>query len=108
MLAAALIGTLSIIVYYVSYQVTLVCLARSKDSIPWKIQWSKTISECMEIIFFYLRFFINTLFYFKSHQIVGLKRKLFLVSFVFYVLDVAYHIALQALGISRSELTLCK
>ena len=51
-------------------------------------------------------FFINTLFHLKSHQIVGVKRKLFLVSFVFYVLDVAYRIALQALGISRSELTL--
>ena len=105
-LAAALIGTLSIIVYYVAYQVTLVCLGRPKGSIPSKVQWSKTISECMEIIFFHLRFFINTLFYFKSHQIVGLKRKLFLVSFVFYVLDVASRITLQALGISRSELTL--
>ena len=56
-LAAALIGTLSIIVYYVAYQVTLVCLGRPKDSIPWKIQWSKTISECMEIIFFLSSFF---------------------------------------------------
>ena len=93
-LAAALIGTLSIIVYYVAYQVTLVCLGRSKDSVPWKIQWSKTISECMEIIFFIFVFFINTLFYLKSHQIVEVKRKLFLVSFVFYVLDVAYRIAL--------------
>ena len=107
-LAAALIGTLSIVVYYVSYQVTFVCLGRSKDSVPLKIQWSKTISECMEIIFFIFVFFINTLFYFKSHQIVGVKRKLFLVSFVFYVLDVAYRIALQALGISRSELTLLR
>ena len=102
-LAAALIGTLSIIVYYVAYHFTLVCLGRPKDSIPSKVQWSKTISECTEIIFFHLRFFNNTLFYFKSHQIVGLKRKLFLVSFVFYVLDVANRIALQALGISRSE-----
>ena len=50
-LAAALIGTLSIIVYYVAYQVTLVCLGRPKGSIPSKVQWSKTISECMEIIF---------------------------------------------------------
>ena len=56
--------------------------------------------------FFIFVFFINTLFYLKSHQIVAVKRKLFLVSFVFYVLDVAYRIALQALGISRSELTL--
>ena len=36
---------------------------------------------------------------------MGLKSKLFLISFVFYVLDAAYRIALQALGISRSELT---
>ena len=82
-LAAALIGTLSIIVYYVSYQVALVCLGRSKDSIPSKIQWSKTISECVEVIFIHLWFFVNTLFYFKPHQINGLKRQLILVSSVF-------------------------
>ena len=104
-LAAALIGTLSIIVYYVAYQVTLVCLGRSKDSIPLKIQWSKTISECMEVIFIHLWFFVNTLFYFKPHQIKGVKRQLILVSAVFYILDAAYRIVLQALGISRSELT---
>ena len=104
-LAAALIGTLSIIVYYVAYQVTLVCLGRSKDSIPLKIQWSKTISKCMEVIFIHLWFFVNTLFYFKPHQINGLKRQLILVSSVFYVLDAAYRIALQALGISQSALT---
>ena len=56
-LAATLIGTFSILVYYVAYQVTLVCLARPKDSIPSKIQWSKTISECIEIIFIHLCFF---------------------------------------------------
>ena len=104
-LTAALIGTLSINVYYVSYQVTLVCLGRSKDSIPWKIQWSKTISSCVQIIFNHLWFFVNTLFYFKPHQIKGLKRQLILVSSVFYVLDVAYRIVLQAVGISRYELT---
>ena len=104
-LAAALIGTLSIIVYYVSYQVALVCLGRSKDSIPSKIQWSKTTSECVEVIFIHLWFFVNTLFYFKPHQIKGLKRQLFLVSSVFYVLDAAYRIALQALGIFQTELT---
>ena len=62
-LAAALIGTLSIILYYVFYQVILVCLGRSKDSVPWKIQWSKTISECMEIIFFIFVFFLLILWF---------------------------------------------
>ena len=104
-LAAALIGTLSIIVYYVAYQVTLVCLGRSKDSIPLKIQWTKTISKCTKVIVIHLWFFGNTLFYFKPHQIKGLKRQLILVSSVFCVLDAAYRIVLQALGISQSALT---
>jgi len=57
----------------------------------------------MEIIFVHLWFFVNTLFFFRSYQIMGLKSNLFLVSSVFYVLDADYRIALQALGISRSE-----
>ena len=104
-LAAALIGTLSIIVYYVAYQVTLVCLCRPKGSIPSKIRWPQTISKSVVIIFIHLWVFVNTLFYFKPHQIRGLKRQLILVSSVFYVLDAAYRIVLQALGISRFELT---
>ena len=36
---------------------------------------------------------------------MGLKRKRFLISCLFYVLDAAYRIALQAFDISRSELT---
>ena len=104
-LAATLIGTSSIFVYYVAYQVILVCLARPKDSVPANIQWSKTISVCIAIIFDHLWFFANTLFFFRSYQIIGLKRKLFLVSVFFCVLDAAYRIALQALGISSSELT---
>ena len=104
-LAAALIGTFSILVHYVAYQVTLVCLARSKDSIPSKIQLPQTISKSVVIIFIHLCFFVNTLFHFKPHQIMGLKRQFILVSSVFYVLDTAYRIALQALGISQSALT---
>ena len=104
-LAATLIGTFSIFVYYVAYQFSLVCLTRPKESVPANIQWSKTIFGCIEIILLHLWFFVNTLFFFRSYQIMGLKRKLFLVSFVFYVLDAAYRIALHALGISRSQLT---
>ena len=104
-LAAALVSTFSILVYYVAYQVTLVCLGRSKDSIPSKIQWPQTISKSVVIIFIHLCFFVNALFYFKPHQIRGLKRQLILVSSVFYVLDAAYRFVLQAVGISRHELT---
>ena len=94
-LAAALIATFSILVYYVAFQVTLVCLGRSKYSIPSKIQWPRTISKSLVIIFIHLCFFVNTLFYFKPHQIRGLKRQHILVSSVSYVLDTAYRIVLR-------------
>ena len=57
----------------------------------------------MEIIFVHLWCFVNTLFFFRSYQIMGLQSNFFLVWSVFYVLDAAYRIAPQALGISRSE-----
>ena len=104
-LSAAIIGTFSILVYYIKYQTILVCLARPRQSIPIKIQWSKTVSEVATLIFIHVWFYVNTLFYFRSYQIIGLKRKLFLISFIFYLLDSVYRMAFQAFGISYSELT---
>ncbi|XP_078357135.1 uncharacterized protein LOC144642003 [Oculina patagonica] len=104
-LSAAIIGMLAILVYYLNYQAWLMCQARPKQSIPIKVQWSKTISEAIFCMPIYAWFSVNTLFFFRSHQILGLKRKLFLISFVFYVLDSLYRIALQGFGISHSELT---
>ena len=51
----------SILVYYFNYQVILVRLARPKESIPVKIQRSKTAFECTEAVFIHLSFFVNTL-----------------------------------------------
>ena len=99
-LSAGIIGTFSILVYYVNYQTILVCLARPRQSIPIKIQWSKTVSEVATLIFIHVWFYVNTLFYFRSYQIIGLKRKLFLISFIFYLLDSVYRMAFQAFGIS--------
>ena len=105
LLSAVLIGAFSILVYYLSYQAILVCLALPKESIPVKIQWSKTAFESTEAVFIHLSFFVNTLFDFKSYQIKGMKIKLFLISSVFFTFYVAYRIALQGFGTSRSDLT---
>ena len=61
LLSAVLIGAFSILVYYFNYQVILVRLARPKESIPVKIQRSKTAFECTEAVFIHLSFFVNTL-----------------------------------------------
>jgi len=104
-LSAAIIGILAILFYYLNYQAVLTCRTRPKQSIPIKIQWSKTISESISCIPIYTWFFLNMLFFFRPHQILGLKRKIFLISFVFYILDTLYRLALQGFGISHSELT---
>ena len=54
LLSAVLIGAFSVLVYYFNYQVILVWLARSKESIPVKIQWSKTAFESTEAVFIHL------------------------------------------------------
>lgn len=104
-LSATIIGILAILFYYLNYQAVLTCLTRPKHSIPIKIQWSKTICESISCIPIYAWFFLNTLFFFRPHQVLGLKRKIFLISFVFYTLDLLYRLALQGFGISHSELT---
>ena len=43
LLSAVLIGAFSILVYYLSYQTILVCLARPKESIPVKIQYGQRL-----------------------------------------------------------------
>ena len=104
-LSAVIIATFSIFVYYVNYQAILICLARPQESIPIKIQWFKTISEAIALAFSHFWFLINFLFYFRPYQIKRLKRKLFLISFVFYVPNVFYRVVLQACGIYFSVLT---
>ena len=45
------------------------------------------------------------LFLFRPFQLKGVKRKLFLVCFLTYCLDALYRVALQALGISHSNIS---
>lgn len=104
-LSAGIIGILAILLYYLNYQAVLTCRTRTQQLIPIKIQWTKTISESISCIPIYAWFFLNMLFFFRPYQISGLKRKIFLISFVFYLLDSLYRLTLQGFGISHSELT---
>ena len=73
-LSAFSIGAISIIIYYISYQVILVCLARHNQSvIPIKIQWLKAISDVTIVVFSHFWFTLNTLFYFRSVVVANSK-----------------------------------
>jgi len=85
-LSAAIVGMISIPIYYLGFQTQLNC-------------------EDHSVCFLYYWFFMNILFYFRPFQICGLKLKLVLLCLPFYFLDSAYRIALQVFGISHSKLT---
>ena len=103
-LSATVIGIVSIVVYYLSYQTMLSCQDQSKaDSIPLKLQWVITISKVFFIWFIYQLFFVNVLFFFRPFQISGLKLRLFLLGLVPFCLDSAYRIVMQVFGISLAN-----
>lgn len=103
-LSAVVVGIVSILVYYLSFQTQLTCLLHPEESIPSKLQWVRAVSEAIFLFFFYCWLFVNSLFYFRPFQISGLKLTLFLIALAFYMCDVCYRIV-QALVFSHFKLT---
>ena len=100
-LSASIVGIVSVLVYYLSYETLLSCQDQSKaDSIPMKLQWVITLSKVFFIWFMYQLFFLNVLLFFRSFQISGLKLRIFLLCLVPFCLDSAYRIVMQVFGIS--------
>lgn len=103
-LSAIMVGIVSNLVYYLSFQTQLICLVHPEKSIPKKIQWIRAASEAMFVFFFYCWLFVNSLFYFRPFQISGLKQTLFLTTLAFYMGDVCCRLV-QALAFSHFKLT---
>lgn len=61
-LGAIAVGSVSIVVYYLSYQTLLKCESYSIKFIPEKLQWMRTISEVIICSLYFYRFFLNCLF----------------------------------------------
>ena len=105
LLTATIIGSVYMLISYVSYKTGLSCHFYPKTSIPVQMQWMRTISSIISCAFLYVWYFTCILFLFRPHQLTGLKRKLFLVCCFVYCLDSLYRVALQALGISHSKIS---
>ena len=103
--SATVVGIVSILVYYISFQTQLVCFRVPEKSIPRKLQWFRTISETVFVSFYYYWFLLNVLFYFRLFQISGLKLDFLVTCTSFYFLDAFYRIAIQAFGFSHFQLT---
>ena len=106
LLTALIIGSVYMLVTYLCYKTILNCQFHRKESIPIQVQWMRTIVNVILYSFLFMWVFGNVLFLFRSFQLMGVKRKLILVSCFGYCLDAAYRVALQALRISHSRLSI--
>ena len=105
LLTATIIGSVYMLTSFVSYKTELNCEFSPNKTIPVQIQWMRTMSSVISCAFLYVWYFACMLFLFRPHQLMGMKRKLFLVCCFVYCLDSLYRVALQALGISHSKIS---
>ncbi|XP_078347802.1 uncharacterized protein LOC144632913 [Oculina patagonica] len=103
LLTATIIGSVYMLISYLCLETVASCEFYAKESIPVQVQWMRSISDVIFAAFLNLPFFICVLFVFRPYQLMGLKRKLFLVYCFEYCFRALYLMALQALGISQSK-----
>ena len=98
-LAAIIIGVFFLLIAYLCLKTILNCkyYPRLKRSIPIHVQWMRTISDAISVVFYYIWLFVNLLFLFRPYQLKGLKKKLILVSCLAYCVDTLYRVALQVI-----------
>ena len=105
LLTAIAVGTIYMLVSYLSFKIVHNCQYHRLNSISVQIQWIRSMSDVIGCAFLYVWFFLLTQFLFRPFQLIGVKRKLLLVCFITYSLDTLYRVALQALGISHSNIS---
>ena len=104
-LAATTISVFYSLITYVSYQTTFNCQYRPGESIPVKIQWLRTISTVIAMIFLYMWFPMGVLLLFRPYQLSGVKRKCASALFFLFSLEALYRLAFQIFQISHSKLS---
>ena len=101
LLTAVIIGSVYMLISYLSYKTVLNCQFYTKN-IPPQIQWIRTISGVISVAFLHMWNFSSILFLFRPYQLKGVKRKLLLVCIMVYCLDSLYRVALQVFRKSYS------
>ena len=101
LLTAAIIGSVYMLISFISYKTGLNCQFHPKRSIPVQMQWISVVFSIISGAFLYLWPFSCFLFVFRPHQLKGLKRKLFLVCCFLYFLESIYRVTLQAVTTSQ-------
>ncbi|XP_068726236.1 uncharacterized protein [Montipora capricornis] len=102
LLSAIVIGMMFAMISYLSYRTYLNCEFKPKKLIALNIQWAKIICDIISNFFLYIWVFLLALVLFRSYQLSGVRKKLFLCCMLIYFLDSLYRVTLQALGITKT------
>ena len=105
LLTAVIVGAIYILISYICYKTVHNCEFSPKKEIPLQVQWTRTISGSILCAFLYIWYFTNLLFLFRPFQLMGVKKKLFLIFCIFFCLDAVYRTLFQFLGFSQSKLS---
>ena len=103
LLTSTAIGSLFMLVIYLSYKTVHNCQFHPKESIPVKVQWITSMSGILSCAFLYMWFFVNVVLLFRPFQLIGVKRKLVQATFLLYGLDTLCRVVLQVLQINQSK-----
>ena len=103
LLTAIIIGSVYMLISYICNKTVNNCEFQPEKSVPLNVQWMRSISLVISCSVLHFSSFVTMLFLFRPYQVVGVKRKVFLVCCFGYCLETFYIIALQALGISHSK-----
>ncbi|XP_078355827.1 uncharacterized protein LOC144640604 [Oculina patagonica] len=98
LLSASIIGTIFIMLSYLSYNTVMNCEYHLGEMISVRVQWARTIASIISSAFYYICPLINLFLLFRPNQLKGVERKLILVCFVMYCFDSLYRGVLQAVG----------
>ena len=105
LLMAIFVGTIFTMELYLYLKTAHNCEYNTVNSTSIQVQWIRSVSDIIACSFNYFWFFILVLFLFRPFQLMGIRRKLFLVCLITYALDTIYRVALQGLGISHSYIS---
>ena len=103
LLTAIIIGSVCLLISYLSSKTLNNCEFHPKKSIPLNVQWMRSISIGISYSILHFSSVVIVLFLFRPYQLMGVKRKLMLVACFGSSLQAFYIIALQTLGISHSK-----
>ena len=105
LLTAIIIGSVNMLISYLCYKTVNNCEFYPKESIPVRVQWTRSLSAVISTVFLYPSFFACTLFLLGRDRLKGVKLKMGLVIFFAWFVDTIYRVVLLALGISHSKLS---